>query len=206
MSDGYLISSDSRFKKDVTGLEGSLEKLMKMRGVAYNWDQARNPEMEFGNEKQLGFIAQEVEKVFPEMVYTMEDGYKAVNYTALIPVVVEALKEQQATIAKLQDELARVKDIQSGKLDPLSISSTMTIHPNPSDAAVTIAFTGIDPTAQSAVMIFDMNGKWVKTFELSPRNSDKLELTKGTLDPGMYLVSLISNSKELHTQRLIIQQ
>lgn len=206
MSDGYLITSDSRFKKDVTTLEGSLSKLVKLRGVAYNWDKASNPDMGFGDEKQLGFIAQEVEKVLPEMVYTMDNGYKAVNYTALIPVLVEAVKEQQATIAKLQDELTRVQDIQSGKVDPLSISSTMTIHPNPSNDMVTIAFTGIDPTAQSSVMIFDMNGKLIKTIELTTRNSEKLELAKGTLDPGMYLVSLISNNKELHTQRLIIQQ
>lgn len=206
MSDGYLITSDSRYKKDVTDLKGSLDKLLKMRGVAYNWDKARNPEMGFGDEKQLGFIAQEVEKVLPEMVYTLENGYKAVNYTALIPVVVEAIKEQQSTIAKLQDELARMKDLQSGNLDPLSISSTMTIHPNPSNAAVTIGFTGIDPTAQSSVLIFDMNGKLIKTIELSARDLDKLELAKGTLDPGMYIVSLISNNKELHTQRLIIQQ
>jgi hypothetical protein len=206
MSDGYLITSDARYKKDVTNLEGSLEKLLKMRGVAYNWDKARNPEMGFGDEKQLGFIAQEVEKVLPEMVYTLENGYKAVNYTALIPVVVEAIKEQQSTIASLQDELARIKDIQSGNLDPLSASSTMTIHPNPSNAAVTIGFTGIDPTAQSAIMIFDMNGKLIKTIELTTRDLNKLELAKGTLDPGMYIVSLISNNKELHTQRLIIQQ
>jgi len=206
MSDGYLITSDSRYKKDVTNLEGSLEKLLKMRGVAYNWDKTRNPEMGFGDEKQLGFIAQEVEKVLPEMVYTLENGYKAVNYTALIPVVVEAIKEQQSTIASLQDELARIKDIQSGNLDPLSASSTMTIHPNPSNAAVTIGFTGIDPTAQSAIMIFDMNGKLIKTIELTSRDLNKLELAKGTLDPGMYIVSLISNNKELHTQRLIIQQ
>ncbi len=206
MSDGYLITSDARYKKDVTNLEGSLEKLLKMRGVAYNWDKASNPEMGFGDEKQLGFIAQEVEKVLPEMVYTLENGYKAVNYTALIPVVVEAIKEQQSTIASLQDELARMKDIQSGNLDPLSASSTMTIHPNPSNAAVTIGFTGIDPTAQSAIMIFDMNGKLIKTIELTTRDLNKLELAKGTLDPGMYIVSLISNNKELHTQRLIIQQ
>ncbi|MES2557704.1 MAG: tail fiber domain-containing protein [Bacteroidota bacterium] len=206
MSDGYLITSDARYKKDVTALEGSLDKLLKMRGVAYNWDKARNPEMGFGDEKQLGFIAQEVEKVLPEMVYTLENGYKAVNYTALIPVVVEAIKEQQTTIASLQDELARIKDIQSGNLDPLSISSTMTIHPNPSNTTVIIGFTGIDPTAQSAIMIFDMNGKLIKTIELTTRELEKLELAKGTLEPGMYLVSLISNNKELHTQRLIIQQ
>lgn len=206
MSDGYLITSDARYKKDVTALEGSLNKLLKMRGVAYNWDKARNPDMGFGDEKQLGFIAQEVEKVLPEMVYTMDNGYKAVNYTALIPVMVEAIKEQQSTIAKLQDELSRVQDIQSGKTDPLSLSSTMTIHPNPSNDLVTIGFTGIDPTAQSHVMIFDMNGKLIKTIELTTRTLEKLELAKGTLDPGMYIVSLISNNKELHTQRLIIQQ
>lgn len=206
MSDGYLISSDSRFKKDVTTLEGSLDQILKLRGVNYNWAKENARDHAFSDQKQLGFIAQEVEKVLPELVYTMEDGYKAVNYTALIPVMVEAMKEQQTTIASLQDEVANLKDLQSGNVDPLSLTSTMTIHPNPSNAAVTIGFTGIDPTAQSSILIFDMNGKLIKSIALTSRELDKLELAKGTLEPGMYIVSLISNNTELHTKRLIIQE
>ena len=82
----------------------------------------------------------------------------------------------------------------------------MTIHPNPSNAAVTIGFTGIDPTAQSSILIFDMNGKLIQSIALTSRELDKLELAKGTLEPGMYIVSLISNNTELHTKRLIIQE
>lgn len=205
MSDGYLITSDSRFKKDVTPLRGSLDNILKLRGVNYNWDRARNPDMGFGEEKQIGFIAQEVEKVLPEMVYTMENGYKAVNYTALIPVLVEAMKEQQSTIASLQDELTRIREIQSGNVSMNSQNSTMTIQPNPSAEDVTISYTGVQPE-QSSIMIFDMNGKLMKTIELTPRDTDHVVLAKGSLEPGMYLVSLIANGEELHTKRMIINR
>lgn len=207
MSDGYLITSDSRFKKDVKPLESSLEKLMKLRGVSYYWNKELHPDHKFGDDKQFGFIAQEVERVIPEMVYTLEDGYKAVNYTALIPIMTEAIKEQQSTIAALQDELEALRQQVSGEhSDPLYSGTSMTLQPNPSSTDVTIRFTGLDPLAQSVIMVFDMNGKWITTIPLTPREINEYVLIKGTLEPGMYLISLLSNDHELHTKRLIIQQ
>jgi len=65
---------------------------------------------------QLGFIAQELEKALPNLVHTDEAGYKSVNYIGLIPLLTEAIKEQQktlekqaASIEKLQGELAEIK-------------------------------------------------------------------------------------------------
>ena len=66
--------------------------------------------MKFSDQRQIGVIAQEVELVFPEVVDTNEDGYKSVDYSRLTPILLEAIKEQQLTIADL---IAKNKELES---------------------------------------------------------------------------------------------
>lgn len=81
-------SSDQRLKRDISSLSNALDAVTKLEGVTYYWkDAAKDPA------KQLGLIAQEVEKVFPEAVKTNEQGYKSVAYQNLIAPVIEAIKE-----------------------------------------------------------------------------------------------------------------
>jgi Chaperone of endosialidase len=94
------VSSDIRLKRDIIELTQPLTKLLQLRGVSYYWQDVRK-----GTTAQLGLIAQEVETVFPELVEQGADGMKALNYNGLIPVLLEALKEQQSTIATLIDRL-----------------------------------------------------------------------------------------------------
>lgn len=67
--------------------------------------------MQFPGNRQLGFSAQEVEKFFPEVVMTDENGYKSVDYGRLTPVLVEAMKEQQQQINALQEQIDELKKI-----------------------------------------------------------------------------------------------
>src|SRR5258705_13292698 len=69
-----------------------------MNGIYYYWRQDEFPGMNFTNDRQLGFSAQEIEKLFPELVMTDLKGYKSVDYGRMTPVLVEAIKEQQAII------------------------------------------------------------------------------------------------------------
>ncbi|KAB2871090.1 MAG: tail fiber domain-containing protein, partial [Bacteroidales bacterium] len=108
MADGTLTTatSDIRLKENVSVLENSLSKVLKLRGVNFTWK--ANPEL--GN--RIGFIAQEVEAVLPELVFTNEnDGYKGVNYAEMTAVLVEAVKEQQKQIEALKAELEALKKI-----------------------------------------------------------------------------------------------
>lgn len=94
--------SDLRYKKDITVLHGSLEKVTKMRGINYRWRQDEFQDRGFDDSLHLGFIAQEVEQLYPEMVLTDKNGYKSVDYSRLTPVLVEAIKEQQMQIDELR--------------------------------------------------------------------------------------------------------
>ena len=105
----YIALSDIRFKKDVQDLVGSLAKVLAIRGVSYKWiDEEKN-----GSGTQYGVIAQEIEKILPDVVVTGSDGIKRVKYDDLIPVIIEALKAEKANkdaeVAQLKAESAQLK-------------------------------------------------------------------------------------------------
>lgn len=108
-SQSISCSSDVRFKKNITPLPNALTNVMKLQGVNYNWKVKDFPEKQFTDTKQIGFIAQELEKIYPEMVITDKEGYKSVDYSRLTPVLVEAIKEQQKQIKELQDRLEKLE-------------------------------------------------------------------------------------------------
>ncbi|TGE24310.1 hypothetical protein E5K00_03590 [Hymenobacter aquaticus] len=108
-SGGLNCASDGRYKRDVVPVQGALASVLKLRGVTYYWKQAAFPEKQFEARRQLGFIAQEIEPYYPEMVTTDADGYKSVDYSRLTPVLVEALKEQQQQIEALKAQNAALQ-------------------------------------------------------------------------------------------------
>lgn len=106
---GTITPSDIRFKQNIHGLEQCLQKIMQLNGVSYNWRMNEFENRGFNNQLQLGFIAQDVEKVFPQIVHTASDGYKGIDYAKLVPVLVEAVKEQQKEIEMLKKMLKKGK-------------------------------------------------------------------------------------------------
>ncbi|WP_296150570.1 tail fiber domain-containing protein, partial [uncultured Flavobacterium sp.] len=102
--------SDSRFKKNIKPIENALEKVMQLGGYTYDWKEAKDfPGQTLGKGHDMGVIAQEVEKQFPEAVSTNADGFKAVSYTELVPALIEAIKAQQAEIETLKVAVAKLK-------------------------------------------------------------------------------------------------
>lgn len=94
--------SDRRFKQDVRPLAGALAGVQRLRGVRYHWNALGVQHGGAAGAEQLGLLAQEVEQVYPELVSTDAQGYKAVNYAQLAPVLIEAIKELKAENAALQ--------------------------------------------------------------------------------------------------------
>ncbi len=106
---GTITPSDWRFKTNINPLENSLQKIISLNGVSYNWKVVSFPNRGFDNELQIGFIAQEVEKIFPQIVHTGTDGYKGIDYAKLVPALAEAIKEQQKQIDELKKLLKKNK-------------------------------------------------------------------------------------------------
>jgi hypothetical protein len=105
--------SDSRYKKNIIPIKNSLSNILKINGVRYDWKAEEFPEKNFSEKNQIGFIAQEIEKIFPEMVFTDEKGFKSVDYGRLTPVLVEAIKELTLKNQKLENRLEKIEEILS---------------------------------------------------------------------------------------------
>jgi len=102
-------SSDIRWKKDIREITNPLEKIMRLRGVEYKWRSDEFKENNFPQDKQIGIIAQEMEKEFPELVTTDNKGYKGIAYDKFVAVLLEAIKEQQEQIQALRKEVLKNK-------------------------------------------------------------------------------------------------
>jgi len=98
-------SSDRRLKDNITPIESPLEKLDKIGGYTFDW--IEKEEVHSNKGRDVGVIAQEIEEVLPEVVTTKENGYKAVKYEKIVPLLIECIKEQQKQI----DELKKMIDI-----------------------------------------------------------------------------------------------
>lgn len=99
----HLYQSDINLKQNITPLKNNLNKIKKINGVNFNWKN--------NDKKDIGFIAQDIELVFPELVVTNEKtGIKSVKYGNIVPILVEAIKEQQTQIEKLEFEVSKLKN------------------------------------------------------------------------------------------------
>jgi hypothetical protein len=109
VNNALVLTSDRRLKKEITPLELSVQRIQQLQGVSFKW--------KTNNQENIGLIAQDVEKIIPEVVVTDDKGYKAVAYQNLVALLIEGVKEQQktietqsATITKLSIELNTVKE------------------------------------------------------------------------------------------------
>lgn len=94
-------SSDENLKKDIEYITGSLDKLAQMRGVEFAWKE--------NNQRELGVIAQEVEKVAPLVVATRPDNTKAVRYEKLIPLLINGINELSKEVTNLKQQIVDLK-------------------------------------------------------------------------------------------------
>jgi len=110
-------SSDQRLKKNITTLDGALDKVLKLRGVSFEWKKVEGRMSHPQKGIQIGVVAQEVEAVVPELVKTDAEGYKSVAYANITALLIEAVKAQQTTIdaqhAQMEELRSRVDKLES---------------------------------------------------------------------------------------------
>jgi len=98
----YYYNSDKRYKSNITALKSALDKIVSLNGYHYfNKLSGRN---------DIGVIAQEVEKIFPDLVHTDEAGYKSVEYGNLVAPLIEAVKELNA---KVDSQHQKISDLEA---------------------------------------------------------------------------------------------
>jgi hypothetical protein len=114
--------SDRRLKDNITPLTNVLEKTKLVQGVRFEWDSEHekiksNKSIRFQTAfsgESIGFIAQDLEKVIPELVFTDDDGYKSVEYGQLVSLGIGSIQEQQRTIDSIYVRINKLKEIIGG--------------------------------------------------------------------------------------------
>ncbi|GHT76010.1 hypothetical protein FACS189413_14670 [Bacteroidia bacterium] len=161
---------------------------------------------------QMGFVAQELQKIFPNLVYSDEDGLLSVNYIGLIPVLVESIKEQQQQIEELKALLTGKNTLRSdNSAEETAAIATINSEaavlyqntPNPFTEQTEIRYSIPANTKQAFICIFDMQGAMLKKIDVT-KNSNQITIQGSEFAAGMYLYSLVVDGKEVDTKRMIL--
>ncbi|MEO1808623.1 MAG: tail fiber domain-containing protein [Bacteroidota bacterium] len=110
---GMWVASDRKLKRNIKPIRNAIETVQQLAGVTYNYNTKVRPELRLSNELQYGFVAQEVGKILPELVrpaidpFGQEDDFVVMNYDGIIPVLTEAIKEQQEI---MDDQQVTIED------------------------------------------------------------------------------------------------
>ncbi len=102
---GGFWASDLRFKKNIKTIDSPMDKINNIRGVSFEWKRSEYQDKGLPEGEHYGVIAQEIEQVLPEIVKEGPDGDKAVSYTELVPILTEAIKEQQKQLEEQQRQV-----------------------------------------------------------------------------------------------------
>lgn len=117
-------SSDERLKKEIKPLENSLEKLLNIRGVSYKW---KDPSKE--KDQQIGLIAQNVQKTYPELVRTDKNGMLSVAYQNFVAPIIESIREIYSKVVFLMTAVDKLqKDVEELKSENLQLKEALCEH------------------------------------------------------------------------------
>jgi trimeric autotransporter adhesin len=205
-----VVSSDRRLKTNIRPIANSLATIKKLNGVTYVWDRQKHPGRNFDGFYHAGFIAQDLEKVFPEAVVVDQKGEYAVNYNTFAPLLAEGVKElsntvdaQKATIEQFTQRLAamekRLQSMEQGygaapaDFDGYYLSQNA---PNPYDQQTTIQYAIPGSFNEASIRVYDMNGNAVMTKNLGNSNRGSVTLGREDLRAGTYIYTLVVDGKE----------
>lgn len=223
-------SADIREKDNIRDLGGALNIVTNLRGIKYDLkpEVVISPENRalinnesYVNKKieqkknQIGFIAQEVDKVLPEVVdYSDSTDTWAISYTRVIPVLVEAIKEQQTIIEELQSEVnvlksSSLKSLSLTGIEDAQLSEQCALYqnaPNPFGETTSIRYSLPEGTTNADIIIYDMTGKQLRRIPLNKDGDSTVEVNGGEMDPGMYMYSMIVENQIIDTKQMVITQ
>ena len=178
---------------------------------------------------EYGFIAQELKEVFPELVTQDKEGYYSINYIGLIPLMVEALKEQneqneaqQAEIDSLkravltltkESNLPHVRSAASPDDGNTALQTPIVggcrleqNTPNPFNQLTQIKYYLPETIISAYLCIYDMQGKQLQQIALTQRGEGAELISASQLAPGMYLYALIADGQEVDVKRMILTE
>jgi hypothetical protein len=213
--DGTINTSDARDKTNIRDLNYGLKEIMQLHSVKFNWK--NNP----AQGDKLGVVAQEIQKVLPEVVrdwqYQVDEqtGKKTkipaeklgVMYADIIPVLIRGMQEQQKQIDELKQ---MVNQLTNAQINTTSSSNSIAISnsaleqntPNPVKNSTNIRYNVTGKNVQ--MNITDGSGKTVKQIQLIATGAGVINIDCSTLNAGTYYYSILSDGKVIDSKKMIV--
>ncbi len=218
----YWSPSDKKFKENIRDIENPLELVLNLKGVKYDMKMEAfesedslksdviNEKLEEQRKNKIGFIAQDVNKVLPEVVsYDDSTDIYGIDYSKVVPVLVEAIKEQQLQIENLQDEINKLNSGDSKQKSTFENNTVNSVQlfqnkPNPFNEDTYIKYCIPDEITKASIYIYDLQGKQIKAIDLNDRGNGSIVIYGSELNAGMYIYTLIADGQVIDTKQMIL--
>ena len=174
-------------------------------------------ERQIQDKQHYALSPDELEKVFPDLVYTDKDGGKAINYVEMVPLLVQCINELNARLTTLDGNKAasRKSGLSDSDDNTSSLGAASRVSPinavlyqntpNPFNAQTEIRFSLPDDAPSAYIYIFDMTGKMQKQIPVDPQ-MQSVSINGYELSAGIYLYSLVVGGQEIDTKRMILSK
>ena len=223
----YVTSSDMRLKENVELLseneDGSttLGNVLNMNVLKYNFKERHDiPEAERDTiqaievsevtnpEKHFGLSAQELQTIYPDLVYEGQDGYLGIKYMELVPILIRSIQELKQELDEVKginaDDKSQSRSIANGVNTAIATGYVLYQNtPNPFKEKTVIRFRLADDAQNAAICIYDLTGKQLKKLPISSGETS-VSVNGWELGEGMFLYTLLVNGQEIDTKRMII--
>lgn len=169
-------------------------------------------ESEEANRKRIGFLAQDVQKVLPELVQTDDKGVMSIDYIGFIPLIVESIKEMQLTIQNQNEQIENLQRLLSGdpesKLRSSSTSNSTNMIEgaklyNREGASVSYSLPSAFTTAN--IQVYDITGRMIKDFNLD-KASNALNISPSEIGYGTFVYALFVDGRKADILKKIVTQ
>lgn len=158
--------------------------------------------------KHYGLVAQELKEIYPDLVVESQDGYLAINYLEIIPLLIRSVQELKAELDATKGDDAPVQKAQARNTDVTNIDAVVTTlyqnTPNPFTESTLIQCDVAEAVVDADLYIYDMNGKQIGTYPITERGATSVTIEGHSLEAGMYLYALIADGQVIDTKRMIL--
>lgn len=214
-----VLTSDSTYKKDIKPLDKIAASIYNLQPYQFRRKRSfyeigmsseeikQNPVQISDDRIYFGFIAQDVQKVLPNLVYSDSSGILSVDYLSLIPLMLQELKSQQNELVLLQQELLTMKShsIQAAPSHQTSFDNKLfQNYPNPAISKTDIMCLIDQDAVDAYIYIYDSQGKLVEKQIIKERGQTIIHLNTQLYVSGMYCYFLVVDDKPIDSKQLII--
>jgi len=159
------------------------------------------------SKQHYSLSADQLEEVFPDLVYENEDGTKSINYVEMVPILVQAIGELKNEILEMRGGAARkVATNVDGVGEGVQVLSLGQNRPNPFGTTTDIEVSVPENVQSAFVYVYDLQGKEVQQVDVTGRGKQNVQLNAAELVDGMYLYSLIADGQVVETRRMIVKK